>query len=38
MKKKTTKMRGMRMSEATYRAIVQAAKARDYVAKLNGSP
>ena len=30
MKKKTTKMRGMRMSEATYRAVVQAAKARDY--------
>src|SRR5580704_15810342 len=30
MKKKTTKMRGMRMSEATYRAVVQAAKTRDY--------
>src|ERR1700728_4949406 len=30
MKRKTTKMRGMRMSEATYRAVVQAAKARDY--------
>src|ERR1700683_2481492 len=30
MKKKTTKMRGMRMSEATYRAVVQTAKARDY--------
>src|SRR5580704_15201700 len=30
MKKKNTKMRGMRMSEATYGAVVQAAKARDY--------
>ena len=30
MKKKSTKMRGMRMSEATYKAVVQAAKARDY--------
>ena len=30
MKKKTTKMRGMRLSEATYKAVVQAAKARDY--------
>ena len=29
MKKKTTKMRGMRLSEATYKAVVQAAKARD---------
>jgi len=29
MKRKTTKMRGMRMSEATYRAVLQAAKARD---------
>ena len=30
MKKKTTKMRGMRLSEATYKAVVQAAKGRDY--------
>ena len=30
MKKKTTKMRGMRLSEATYKAVVQAAKVRDY--------
>jgi len=30
MKKKTTKMRGMRLGEATYKAVVQAAKARDY--------
>src|SRR5580698_10134823 len=30
MKKKTTKMRGMRLSEATYKAVVQAAKTRDY--------
>jgi hypothetical protein len=30
MKNKTTKMRGMRLSEATYKAVVQAAKARDY--------
>ena len=30
MKKKTTKMRGMRLSEATYKAVVQAAKARDF--------
>src|SRR5580698_7491410 len=30
MKKNTTKMRGMRLSEATYKAVVQAAKARDY--------
>jgi len=30
MKKTTTKMRGMRLSEATYKAVVQAAKARDY--------
>ena len=30
MKKKTSKMRGMRLSEATYKAVVQAAKARDY--------
>jgi len=30
MKKKTTKMRGMRLSEATYKAVVQTAKARDF--------
>lgn len=30
MKKNTTKMRGMRLSEATYKAVVQAAKVRDY--------
>ena len=30
MKKKTTKMRGMRLSEATYKGVVQAAKARDF--------
>ena len=30
MKKRTTKMRGMRLSEATWKAVVQAAKARDY--------
>jgi hypothetical protein len=30
MKKKTTKMRGMRLSEVTYKAVVQAARARDY--------
>jgi hypothetical protein len=30
MKKNTTKMRGMRLTEATYKAVVQAAKARDY--------
>ncbi len=30
MKKNITKMRGMRLSEATYKAVVQAAKARDY--------
>ena len=30
MKKKATKMRGMRLSDATYKAVVQAAKARDY--------
>ena len=30
MKKTTTKMRGMRLSEAIYKAVVQAAKARDY--------
>jgi hypothetical protein len=30
MKKKPTKMRGMRLSEATYKAVVQAAKLRDY--------
>ena len=30
MKKKTTKMRGMRLGDATYKAVVQAAKARDY--------
>ena len=49
MKKQTTKMRGMRMSEATYRAVVQAAKTRDYASpsafmreaiqnELNGRP
>ena len=30
MKKKSHQNAGMRMSEATYRAVVQAAKARDY--------
>jgi hypothetical protein len=30
MKKKTTKMRGMRLSEVTYKAVVQAARTRDY--------
>lgn len=30
MKKNTTKMRGMRLSEATYKAVVQAAKVRNY--------
>ena len=30
MTKKTTKMRGMRLSEATYKAVVQAAKVRSY--------
>lgn len=30
MKKNTTKMRGMRLSEVTYKAVVQAAKARNY--------
>ena len=30
MKKNTTKMRGMRLSDATYKAVVQAAKVRDY--------
>jgi hypothetical protein len=30
MKKKTTQMRGMRLSDATYKAVVQAAKTRDY--------
>src|SRR5580698_11401144 len=30
MKKNTTKMRGMRLSEATYKAVVQAAKVRDF--------
>src|SRR5580704_8772919 len=30
MKRKATKMRGMRFSEATYKAVVQAAKTRDY--------
>jgi hypothetical protein len=30
MKKKTTTMRGMRLDDATYKAVVQAAKARDY--------
>jgi hypothetical protein len=30
MKKKATKMRGMRLSEATYKAVVLAAKIRSY--------
>ena len=30
MKKKTTQMRGMRLSDATYKAVVQAAKVRSY--------
>jgi hypothetical protein len=30
MKKNRTKMRGMRLSEATYKAVLQAAKTRDY--------
>ena len=30
MKKKTTKMRGVRLSDATYKAVVQAAKTRSY--------
>jgi hypothetical protein len=30
MKKKTTKMRGMRLSEVTYKAVEQAARTRDY--------
>ena len=30
MKKKSTKMRGIRLSEATYKAVVQAAKVRSY--------
>src|ERR1700691_2639710 len=30
MKRIITKMRGMRLSEATYKAVVQAAKTRDY--------
>jgi hypothetical protein len=30
MKKKTTRMRGMRLSEATWKAVVQVARARDY--------
>jgi len=30
MKKNITKMRGMRLREATYKAVVQVAKARDY--------
>jgi hypothetical protein len=30
MQKKAARMRGMRLSDATYRAVVQAAKARDY--------
>lgn len=30
MKKKATKMRGMRLSETTYKAVVQAAKVRSY--------
>lgn len=30
MKKNSNKMRGMRLSEATYKAVVQAAKTRDY--------
>src|ERR1039457_3858080 len=30
MKKKATRMRGMRLSEATYKAVLQAAKVRSY--------
>src|ERR1700735_4921608 len=30
MKKNSNKMRGMRLSEATYKAVVQVAKTRDY--------
>jgi hypothetical protein len=30
MKKKATRMRGMRLSDATYKAVVQAAKIRSY--------
>ena len=30
MKKKPTRMRGMRLSDATYKAVVQAAKVRSY--------
>lgn len=30
MKKKATKITGIRFSEATYKAVVQAARARDY--------
>src|ERR1700723_2126887 len=30
MKKKTTKMRGMRLNETTWKAVVQAAKIRSY--------
>jgi hypothetical protein len=30
MKKKATRMRGMRLSEATWKAVVQVAKTRDY--------
>jgi hypothetical protein len=30
MKKNTTRMRGMRLSDATYKAVVQAAKVRSY--------
>src|SRR6202142_648686 len=30
MKKNTARMRGMRLSEATYKAVVQAAKVRSY--------
>ena len=30
MKKNTARMRGMRLSDATYKAVVQAAKARDF--------
>jgi hypothetical protein len=30
MKKKTTSMRGIRLTDASYKAVVQAAKTRDY--------
>ena len=30
MKKNTARMRGMRLSDATYKAVVQAAKVRSY--------